>query len=225
MNQPNDRLSQSPLDEHLKQLAIAAQQHPKKSKARQHALAKLLSTIQQSGRLSRPRRDQFQGMYEEIYDEARQRLFSFICEKIDDYSPIRGEVLQWANFLLSQRFFIEASRDVMPTIHRGVGPGRVKRLTLDDLDRNNPIELNPQLTPTLSQQVEQSIEEDPEGIFTETCITNYPTASFKTLALKRLSGYSWQEISTELGISIPTLSSFYQRCLTKFAPKLKEYLL
>ncbi len=212
------------LDQELKQFAIAAQKHPPKTRERQQALAQLVSAMQRSKKLVRPRREQFQECYEEIYAEAVQRLFTHICEKIDTYQPDRGEVLQWANFLLNRQFFIEASRELLPTVPKGIDPKTIKRLTLDELDRNNPNDINPQLVPLPSQQVLQCLEEDPEGMFQQTHIDRYPAANFKFLAIRRLAGYSWQELSNELGIGIPTLSSFYQRCLTKFALQLREYL-
>jgi DNA-directed RNA polymerase specialized sigma24 family protein len=218
MNEP-DEISSDVIDHQLKQLAIAAQQQPPKSRARQRALEHLIRGIGRSRRLARPRREQFQGFYEEIYAEAVQRLFTHICDKIDRYQPDRGEVLQWANFLLNRQFFIEASREVFATLPRGV-----KRLTLDDLDRNNPSEVNPQLVPLPSQQILQCLEEDPDGLFQRSHIDQHPEANFQFLAVKRLAGYSWQELATQLGIPIPTLSSFYQRCLTRFAPQLKAYL-
>jgi hypothetical protein len=54
-------------------------------------------------------------VYEEIYAEAQQRLFLHLCEKIDQYNP-ELEVMQWANFLMRRRFFIEASHDLTPVI-------------------------------------------------------------------------------------------------------------
>lgn len=224
MNQQDERLEKSQLDDRLRQLALEAQRHPSGSFARRRALTELISALQRSGRLSRPRRGQFQMMYEEIYGEALQRLFSFVCERIDYYNAQKGEVLQWVNFLLNQRFFIEASRDALPTVYKGMDARTVKRLTLENLDQSNPYELNPQLIPLLSQEVKNCLEEDPEGLFEQACVANHPAASFQYIALKRLDGYSWQDLSTELDIAVPTLSVFYQRCLTRFAPKLKTYL-
>jgi hypothetical protein len=211
------------IDKRLKQLAIEAQRHPPKSKQRQRVLAKLVSAIQQSGKLARPYKGCFRGFYEEIYAEAQQRLFCHICDRLDDYDSQR-EVLQWANFLLTKRFFIEASRTFMPTVPKGVDQKQIKKFTIDDLDRNNPIEVNPQLIPSLSEEVIQCLNDDPEGIFQTTYVASNPAANFQFIAIKILSGYAWKEISDELGIKVPTLSSFYQRCLTKFAPKFKEYL-
>ncbi|MBD2088583.1 sigma-70 region 4 domain-containing protein [Microcoleus sp. FACHB-1515] len=225
MNQQDNGFDQHSLDDRLKHLAMEAQQHPPKSQARQRALSRLLNAVSRSKRLSRPRRNQFQEFYEEIYAEAVQRLFAYVCEKIDSYSPDRGEVLQWMNFLLNQRFFIEASREILPVVHQGVDPRRIQRVTIDDLDRNNPSEVNPQLIPSLSQEVAACLEDDPEGLFQAACVANSPNANFQVLALRRMAGYSWQEIASELNMNAQTLSSFYQRSLTKFTPKFKEYLL
>jgi hypothetical protein len=208
----------------LKQLAIAAQQQPPRSRDRQRALARLIRELQRSNKLVRPRPGQFQGFYQEIYAEALQRLFAHLCDKIDAYKPDRGEVLQWANFLLNRQFFIEASREFLPTVYKGLDPRTIQRLSLEDLDRHNPHEVNPQLVPLPSQQVMQCLEDDPDGLFQQTCIDRHPNATFQLLAIRRLQGYSWQDLTAELGVSIPTLSSFYQRCLTKFAPRLKVYL-
>jgi hypothetical protein len=225
MNQPDEYPDMPPLDDRLRQLAIAAQNHPQGSPARQRTLTVLISVVLRSGKLCRPRRGQFQMLYEEIYAEALQRLFSFICDHIDAYNHQKGEVLQWANFLLSQRFFIEASRDFLPTVYKGMDAKVIKHLTLESLDKYNPHELNPQLTPPLSQEVKDCLEEDPEGLFAQAYIVDHPAASFQHLALKRLEGYSWQDLSIELNIAIPTLSSFYQRCLTRFAPLFRTYIL
>ncbi|NJL51499.1 MAG: sigma-70 family RNA polymerase sigma factor [Hydrococcus sp. SU_1_0] len=229
MNGLDESLNSLSLDERLKQLAIAAQQHPPKSRERQKALARLITALQVSRKLVRPRRGEFQGFYEEVYAVALQLLFAHICEKIDTYDPKRGEVLQWVNFRLEREFFIKASREYLPTLPKGVDPKTCKRLTLDDLDKNNPHEVNPTLVPLISQQVLECFEEDPEGIFQRSHIQGNKQgnkdANFKFLAIKRLEGYSWEEISVKLdGIKVPTLSSFYQRCLTEFAPKIKEYL-
>jgi len=216
--------SQDLLNQRLKQLAIAAQSQPPKSRERQRALARFIDALQRSRKLVHPQPGSFRGFYQEIYADALQRLFAHLCDKIDSYNPERGEVLQWANFLLKRQFFIEASRELLPTLPKGIDPKTVTRLTLEDLDRSNPDEVNPQRVPLPSQKVRACLEEDPAGDFQMTHIDRYPAASFQRIALQRLDGYSWQDLSVEFGVAIPTLSSFYQRCLTKFAPQLKEYI-
>ena len=211
------------IDEQLKQLAVEAQRHPPKTPQRQRALARLISAICQSRRLVRPYQGQFYGFYEDIYAEAKQRLFLHICEEIDRYNPELA-VLQWANFLMRKRFFTEASRDVMPTAPKGMDRSQVKRITLDVLDKQESMETRSHSAPSLSEAVIQSIRDDRDGLFKRTHIQQKPAANFQYIALRFLAGYSWKEISAELDVKVVTLSSFYQRCLTKFAPILKEHV-
>ncbi|MBD3884235.1 sigma-70 family RNA polymerase sigma factor [Phormidium tenue FACHB-886] len=211
------------LDEQLKQLAVEAQQHPLNSSQRQRSLARLVSIIYQSRKLVRPHSGQFSGAYEEIYAEAQQRLFLYLCEKIDQYNP-ELEVLQWANFLMKRRFFIEASRDLMPVAPKGVARSPVRRMTLEVLEKQNPIELRSHASASLSEEIIHYIQEDYDGLFQNTHIEQKPAANFQYIALRFLEGYSWKEISGELDVKVVTLSSFYLRCLTKFASKFREYL-
>lgn len=211
------------IDERLKQLAVEAQQSPPRTPQRQRALARLVDALYQSKRLVRPYRGQFHGFYEDIYAEAQQRLFLYLCEQIHRYNP-EFEVLQWANFLMKRRFFVEASRDVMPTAPKGMDRSKVKRITLDVLDKQEPMELRSQSTISLSEAVVQCIQEDRDGLFKSAHIQKKPEASFQYIALQFLGGYSWKEISADLDVKAVTLSSFYQRCLTKFAAVLKEYV-
>lgn len=213
------------IDAHLKQLALEAQQHSVQTPERQRALAALVSEIWRSRQLVRPYQGQFQGRYEEIYAEAQQRLFLYLCEQIDRYNP-EYEVMQWANFLMKQRFFIEASRDLQTAIPQRVDRHQpVRRMTLEALDKQNPVEVRSQSTASLSEEVIRCIQEDPEGLFMQTYIEKKPHAHFQYIALQFLAGYSWKDISAELDVKVVTLSSFYQRCLVKFAPKFREYLL
>lgn len=211
------------LEEKLKNLAMEAQKAPLKTPQRQRALTQLVDEIYRSNRLVRPYKGQFQGFYEDIYAEAQQRLFLHICEQINQYNP-KFEVLQWTNFLMKRRFFVEASRDVMPSAPKGMDRTNVKRITLDVLDKQEPLELRSQSTISLSEEVIQCIREDRDGLFRDAHIQQKPEANFQYIALQFLGGYSWKEISAELDVKVVTLSSFYQRCLVKFAPILKAYV-
>ena len=217
-------MSESPLDECLLQLVETAQRQPLGSRARRKALAQLINELQSSNQLSRPRRGQFQGFYEDIYREALQRLFTHICDRIHTYSPEKGRVLQWVNFLLNRRFFIEASRDMLPTLPKGIDARTVVRLSLDDLDATARTG-GAHLPPSLSEDVKAYLQEDPNHIFQNTYIQGHPQATFQYIALKRLDNYSWKELSTELSLGISTLSSFYQRCIERFAPRFRQDLL
>lgn len=199
------------LDRCLRQLALEAQQYPPHTLERRQTVGKLLRVMQNSGRLCRPSCPGFSGLYEEIYAIALQKLFCYIYERIDHYDSTRGEVLQWANFLLRRRL-PEAIRELSH-------PREVQRFNLDDLEKNSASQPN-----SPSEELLQCLKEDPEGIFTSRHIVNHPQAHFQFIALKKVSGYTWKEISRELNISVQTLSSFYQRCLKEFTPMLQKYL-
>lgn len=200
------------LDEQLKQLATRAQQHPPLTRQRQLALTQLVEAILKSGRLCRPHRDQFIHRYEEIYEEARQELLFYICQHIDKYNPERGSVMAWCNVLLERRFFKEA----IPKVLDKQG---IKKMTLSELDNF----ASPEEPPVLTEIVKECIESDSENLFKNAHIANHPSANFQALVKRRISGKSWKEISEEFEIKIPTISSFYYRCLNQFASNLKEY--
>jgi hypothetical protein len=202
------------LDAQLKELALLAQRHPHATKGRRIALTQLVNAIWQSGQLIRPYSSQFQLLYEELYDEAVQNLFFYLCQNdnINKYDPERGEVIIWVNMLLTKRFFPEA----IPKI---VGKGN--EINLENSHLENLASLEPI---SLFEQVRQCIEDDPDRIFIKEYIKDRPEANFLAIARRRYSGVSWKDISAEWGIGITTLHKFYQRCVKKFAPKIREYL-
>lgn len=201
------------LDIQLKQLVFIAQQHPRLSQVRQKALGKLVQTLLNSGRLCRPQRYNFSQRYEEIYEEAQQDLFLYICQNIERYEPGRGEVIAWCNTLLERRFFREA-------IPRVMNKPDVQRISLSDLD-NLPM---PEKPSALAELLREYIELDPENLFKKTHITDYPEANFQALTKLKLKGMSWKEISSIYNIKISTLSGFYQRCLGRFVSNIKKAL-
>ncbi len=152
------------------------------------------------------------GIYDDIYDEAVQDLLLYVCQNIDKYDPERASVMAWVNMLLDRRFFREA-------IPKVLGKQDTQRMTLFDLDKLAP----PENTRTLTDVLQEYIELDPENLFKQEHIVDRPTANFQALLTRRVAGKSWKEIAAEFSLKIPTVSSFYYRCLTKFSPKLKEY--
>jgi len=200
------------LDEQLKQLATSAQRYLPQTKQRQLALTQLVQAILRSGRLCRPYRGQFFHRYEEIYEEARQELLFYICQHIDKYNSELGPVMRWCNVLLERRFFKEAIPKVMDK--QGM-----QRITLSDLDNLS----TPEEPPVLTELLKECLELDSENCFKAEHIENHPAANFQSLAIQRILGKSWKEIAVEFDTKIPTVSSFYYRCLNKFSEKLKEY--
>jgi len=202
------------LDAQLKELVLKAQQHPHATKERRIVLTQLISAIWRSSRLCCPYRGQFQLLYQDIYDEAVQNLFFYLCqdENINKYNPERGEVMTWVNMLLTKRFFPEAIPKVI---------GRENEINLEDSHLESISSFEPK---SLFEQVIECIESDPELIFFKEHIKGHPEANFQAIATRRCSGISWKDISAEWGIGITSLHSFYQRCVKKFADKFQEYL-
>lgn len=214
-----DSSTQPPFDDdYLCRLATEARSYPQKSRERRRALAKLLRALEQSKQLARPRRGQFQGFYNDIYAEAVQRLFVYVCDRIDQYDSSKGTVLQWVNFLLTRRFFIEASREVLPTVPKGLDAKTITKIDVSELDRWVVEPNQSSASSSLTEELQSYLKADPNQVLQTTHVAKHPEANFQYLALKRLEGYSWQEISNELNLAISTLSSFYQRYLTQFAP-------
>jgi DNA-directed RNA polymerase specialized sigma24 family protein len=215
LQSPMHHPEQDKVDSHLLQLAISAQQYPPRSLERRLALTKLINGIVRSSRLCHPQKSQFSAaIYENIYDEARQELLLYICEKIEKYDAERGSVMAWANVLLERRFFKNAIKKVHQSLPN------IQIITITDLD--NFIAL-PEEPKSLTDILKECIESDPENLFKNECIEKFPQVNFQALATRRLLGKSWKEISTEFKIKIPTVSSFYYRCINKFSSKLKEY--
>ena len=218
-------MAESNLDKQLLELILTAQNSPPGSRKRNQMLSTLFSILRSSKKLTRPMRGQFQGFYNDIYEDAVQRLFIYICERVENYNPERASVLAWVNFLLGQRFFVEASREFMATVYTGMDARQVRKVSVEDLDKAIASDISNQSKPSLSEELKQYIQADPEKVFQLAHVDGYPQVTFQWIASQRLDGYTWRELSKRQGIPISTLSSFYQRCIKKFASKIKQDLL
>jgi DNA-directed RNA polymerase specialized sigma24 family protein len=208
------------LDQHLKQLALAAQKHPI-GPQRQILVNRLLRAIQKSGRLSRPYRTEFVHLYDQIYEEAKQRLQTHIYRKIEDYRP-EYEVMQWVNFLFRRRFFYEARQEVIP--HYKPGSGRAPWLNIEDLNTvpPDPVTQGPQSTPEVD--IRTYFETDPDRCLGDLHVKGRPEITLQVLGLRVLEGYRWHEIAADFDVSPSTIYRFYRRGLDKLNPQLTTYL-
>ncbi|MGC9504292.1 hypothetical protein [Baaleninema sp.] len=205
-------------DEQLRKLAIAAQDNPPDSKARRIILTQLVEGIIKSGRIAYPKAPGMSpGRYRDYRAEALQNLFVFVCQNIDRYDRNRGSVMSWVNVLLERRFFREVARVKTDPIEDNVP----KSNTDDLMSVTDPEEIAQESVPLLSDCVRRCLEEDLDGQFSQKSIRRYPHATFQNIALRRLDGYQWQEISEELGVKVSTLGDFYQRCLKTFGEQIK----
>ena len=200
-------------DNQLKKLGLAAQKYPPQSALRSYALTELIKAIQLSGRLCHPHQERFPAQfYQLLYEEAMIETLTYICLNIDKYDPNRGnkKFMNWVNFRLDKLIF---------DCYR-----RSNYLPSQQLSSIQDIEeiYQKENQPFLSEIIYQYIEEDPDNIFKLTHIRNKQNANFQNIALARFSGKNWEEISKELDVAIPTLSSFFQRCCQKFASLLQK---
>lgn len=231
-------------EQQLQELALQAQQQSLGTTTRRIALSKLIDAIYRSQKLVRPYKDQFQGVYEYIYQEAVQDLFLYICTNIDKYNPERGKFITWINMLLSRRFFNEAIPKVIGNTNEiNLEKSILENLEIENLEienlRNENLEtenIKNQTPANLEfdigesknnyisdyQKIRRYIEIDPKGIFRTTHIKKYPQVNFREIAIKRWSGIPWKDISDEFSIPIPTLSNFYQRNLEKFRSEFRD---
>jgi DNA-directed RNA polymerase specialized sigma24 family protein len=81
----------------------------------------------------------------------------------------------------------------------------------------------PQSTTSISEKMWEYFQLDPQ----QQCqkhIKNHPEATFQAIALARLHGKRWQDLSESFGVDVPTLSNFFQRRLRELAPKIRDYI-
>jgi hypothetical protein len=95
-----------------------------------------------------------------------------------------------------------------------------KLANIDDEIENIP---QPELEQPLSEELRAYLENDPNNLLKKH-IRAHPEATFQVIALKRLEGISWKELSGTFNIQIPALSNFFQRYLQKIAPEIKKYI-
>ncbi|NJR75063.1 MAG: hypothetical protein HC773_18375 [Scytonema sp. CRU_2_7] len=214
INDLRNRIYQKVLnDEQLKKLALKAQQHPPYSELRQYFLGELVEAIRLSGKLAHPHREKFSPQfYDLIYEEAVNKTLTYICRKINTYDPNRGnrKFMNWVNFRLD--------RSILESYHEFRDPKLSELPSLSDLE----MIVQQEEPSSLFEMVREKIEEDSENLFKQAHIKNRPDANFQAIALARLSGKIWDEISAEFQISISTLSVFYQRCCHKFRSQFRE---
>ena len=202
-------------DTQLQGLALAAQQSESQTEERHYALRELLEAIRLSGRLCRPHSSKIPArFYNLIYEEAVNQTLLYVWQKIDKYDPQKGKtgnLITWLNFRLD-KLVIESWNDFL---------SHAELFSAEDID-NLPLVEKP---PSLGELIREYIEEDAGDIFKHQHIKDCPDANFQSIALARISGESWKDISAKFGgIKVAALSNLFRRSCKKFAHKFGEYL-
>ena len=205
-------------DEQLRRLVSEACEHPSGSPQRQKLLTQIIRlTANRLWRENTP-----------YYQDALQQTWLYFCRNVCEgltgqiYDPTYGSVITWLNAYLKRRlqdFYINHNREQATTV-----PLRVRQSTSggtsETIDPVDNLAAPPQAPPIL-EELEIWAKTDSEGELCATYIKGRPDVNCQVLILKRLPPeVSWKELSAEFGLSIPTLSSFYQRqCL----PRLRKF--
>ncbi|NJK67668.1 MAG: sigma-70 family RNA polymerase sigma factor [Microcoleus sp. CSU_2_2] len=191
------------IDLRLKRLAVEAQQQPAGSHQRKTALTKLMDEIYRSGTLGHPQRGQYPaGVYEDLYSEALLKTFEYIRPNIDTYDSERP-LMGWVNWILNLRFS-DATRKYMNQTRR--------ELSIDDLDK---IEQESQ-SDEMNTWVRELIEEDPDGLFRSVSFRERPDITWQDIALAKLNGETFENISERIGLPLTTINSSFNRNLRDF---------
>ncbi|WP_026100513.1 hypothetical protein [Fortiea contorta] len=206
------------LDEQLRCLVTQACEHPPKSQERQKRLTQIIRlTTSKIWRESTP-----------YYQDALQQTWLYFCRNICEgttgqaYDSSYGTVITWLNAYLKRRlqdFYLQQNQEKVVTAPLKVYQSSVGESN-EVLDPVDNLPANPEVPPIL-ENVRVWVEEDADGELRGTYIKGRADVTCQMLILRRLPPeVGWKELSAELGLSIPTLSSFYQRqCL----PRLRKF--
>jgi hypothetical protein len=208
----------SELDAQLRQLVKEACSHPPGSLVRQRKLTQVIRLS--SGKLWR------EGVA--YYQDALQQTWVYFCQNVCEaktgacYDPDRSSVSTWLNSYLRRRlqdFFIDGQKQ-QATRATGLARGSRSGETGEITDPIDNLAAQPDVPPILLE-VKTWAETDVTGDLQQTHIEGYPRINCQMLILRRLPPETgWKELSAELGLSVSTLSSFYQRqCL----PRLRKF--
>lgn len=200
----------------LLQLVQAACQHPPGSRQRQKGLTQLIRLLNQ----------QLWHTSDAYYPDALQQTWIYFCRNLCEattgnaYDPEVASPVTWLNAYLKRRlqdFQIAENRKRATTVSPAsarIGSGG------DPIDPIDRLPAPPDVPPLLAQ-VRAWANADADGTLAGLHITDHPEVTAQALILKRLPPETpWKALAAEYGISIGTLSSFYQRqCL----PQLRAF--
>lgn len=203
--------------EPLLELVRETCQHPIGSRQRQKGLTKLIQTLT----------DQLWHTYDAYYPDALQQTWIYFCRNLCEattaraYDPTQAKLTTWLNAYLKRRlqdFQIDENyRRTNIQSHSSGGARREDGTALDPIDR---LPASPDIPPLL-EQVRAWARSDLDHTLKTIYISQHPEVTAQLLILKRLPPETpWKQLSKDYGLSIGTLSSFYNR---RCFPLLREF--
>lgn len=153
------------------------------------------------------------------YSDALQQTWIYFCRNLCEATTGRAydsevcKLTTWLNAYLKRRlqdFMIAENHHKATTALQSTASTDVQANSIDSVPSQ------PDVPPWLDQ-VRAWAEADDEGTLKSVHISKHPDITAQMLILKRLPPETpWKTIAVETGISVGTLSSFYQRqCLTR----------
>ena len=161
------------------------------------------------------------------YEDALQQTWVYFCQNVCEgntaqvYDPTRGSVVTWLNAYLKRRlqdFYIDEQKQQTRTASKQLQSSKSSDTT--EIDPVDNLEANPDVPPLL-EDVRTWAETDLAGELSRVHIEGHPKVTCQILILRRLPPEaSWKALAEEFGLSVSTLSSFYQRqCM----PRLRKF--
>jgi DNA-directed RNA polymerase specialized sigma24 family protein len=202
----------------LSSLVLEACQHDPGSPQRQRLLTEIIRQVQRSGKVWRD----YQIPLEQ-YHEALQSTWIWFCQNIEKYDPMRANPITWFNCILKFRIKDIRRKQVQYEMHFQPNcccHGSSDKM-LDLIDRLPAPELDQ--SEEMLTDLCTWLDEDRSNLVQKT-VRNYPEINVYVLITRRLPTehqVSWQVLSQEFGVSVSTLSSFYQR---QCVPVLREFV-
>jgi len=202
-------------EQQLRNLVKEVCEHPPGSIKRQRGLTQII-------RLTMPKLWREASPY---YADAVQQTWVYFCQNICEgktgaqYDPSYSSVATWLNAYLKRRL-----QDGFIGQQKQQASQALSRSRLSEAEEMpDPIEnlaAEPDVPPIL-ESVKAWVEADTSGELRRTQIEGQPAITAQVLILRRLPPEtSWKELAIEFGLSVSTLSSFYQRqCL----PRLRKF--
>jgi hypothetical protein len=192
------------LNEHLQELVAMALLYPRESLERRKYLTEIIRLITNSRKLWRD----YQSPY---YEDALQQTWQYLSENLHKYDSSKASLISWVNQYLKWRiadywviYPLQADSEFM-----------ISNIPDSSTESNDEFWVR-----TLEKLIDWVTKDDTQ-ILRRTHIREHPEANCQSLILRKIQpNNKWKILSTELGISIQTLSSFYQR---KCLPLLQEF--
>jgi hypothetical protein len=199
----------------LSDLVLEARQYPVDSPKRQRLLTEIIRQMQRSGKIWHDLQ-----IPADQYQEALQRTWLWFCQSLHNYDPSQSHPITWFNCTLKFRIKDVRHEVIVRESRRQQSLHSDSADALDLIDRlpAPPLDQSLQMLTALWTWLDQQ-----QSQLEQMTIRDRPDVNAYILLMRRLPIHhqaTWQELSAEFGVAVPTLSSFYQRhCL----PLLREF--